>query len=86
MSNDFVFKLSYDARIAAFFDPECLQRGGYILKKFSDGYRYYPLGSHQAHAVKNSKVVELGQHISTFYWSRQSPARNKSNCRIISFK
>lgn len=86
MHNDPVFALSNNARIAAFLDPECLKRGGYILKKFTDGYRYYPIGSKQTYVLKNSKVIELGQHVSTFYWSNPSKDEIPSNCVIIPFK
>lgn len=72
MKSNMFFKFSYDAHIAACFDPECLQRGGYKLMKFSDGYRYYPIGSKRIFVIKNDQVVELGQHMATYFWCVQS--------------
>ncbi|OPX89878.1 MAG: hypothetical protein A4E53_01393 [Pelotomaculum sp. PtaB.Bin104] len=69
MRNDIVYRIAYDAHIAAYLDPECHRRSGYKLKKFEDGYRYYPIGTKKTYIVRNSQVVELGQHISTIYWS-----------------
>ena len=85
MRNDLVFKNSYDAHIAAYFDPESLQKSGYQLKKFIDGYRYYPINKKQAYVIRNSQVVELGQHVSTYYWSGESKFPNQSKCLIIPF-
>ncbi|MEG6615260.1 hypothetical protein V6C27_02305 [Peptococcaceae bacterium 1198_IL3148] len=86
MKTDLVFRLPSNARKKAFFDPDCYQQGGYILKKFSDGYRYFPLGSQQTYVVRNPQLIELGQHVSTFYWwSRQSDVQIQTNCKIISF-
>lgn len=86
MNNDPVFKLPNNARIAAFLDPECFKRGGYILKRFTDGYRYYPIGSKQTYVRRDSEVIELGQHVSTFYWSRPSKDEISTNCIVIPFK
>ncbi|MDO7786622.1 hypothetical protein [Desulforamulus aquiferis] len=71
MVSAIVYKFSYDAHIAACFDPECLRQSGYKLKKFKDGYRYYPIDSNQTYVVRNQQTIELGEHISTFYWSKQ---------------
>lgn len=89
MENKLVFKRPCNARTAAFFDRECFQKGGYILKKFADGYRYFPLGSNQTYVRRNWQVVELGQHVSIFYWSSQIPARSykkRIDCLVIPFK
>lgn len=87
MRNDLVFKNSYDAHISACFDPECLHRNGYKLKKYLDGYRYYPIGIKQTYVIRSSQVVELGQYISTFYWSSgMSNSLNDSECLIIPFR
>lgn len=89
MKVDLVFKHPSNARKEAFFDPECYQKGGYILKKFSDGYRYFPLDSQKTYVIRNSQVVELGQYISTFYWwlrHSETETRSQSNCRVVPFK
>jgi hypothetical protein len=86
MKVDLVFKLPSNARIEAFFDPDCYQQGGYILKKFADGYRYFPLGCQRTYVVRSPHIIELGQHISTFYWwSRQSDTKKQTNCKVIPF-
>ena len=86
MGKDLVFKFSYDAHIAACFDPECLRRSGYKLKKFADGYRYYPIGSKRTFVKRNAQVVELGLHISTYFWCNKSRFRSQSDCSVILFK
>lgn len=86
MRNEMVFKYSYDAHIAACFDPKCLQRSGYKLKKFVDGYRYYPIGRKRTYVIRNSQIVELGQHISTYYWSERLRYRSQFNCLVIQFR
>jgi len=68
MGNKKVFALSYDAQSAAYFDTECINQGGYVLKKFTDGYRYYPLGSKMTYVSRTSNVTEIGIHIFTDYF------------------
>lgn len=86
MGKDVVFRFSYDAHLAACFDLRCLQKSGYKLKKYVDGYRYYPIGSKHTYVIRNPQVIEVGQHVSTYYWSGQRNSRNRFNCLVIPFK
>lgn len=85
MRDVLVFKRSKEALLNAFFDPECHEKRGYNLKKFEDGYRYYPLGCKKTYLIRNTQIFELGQHILTFYWSGQTNSGKRFNCLVIPF-
>ena len=85
MREDLVFKRSREAQLSAFFDPEC-KGSGYKLKKFKDGYRYFPLGNKKTYVIRNAQIAELGQHILTCYWSCHLRTVNEFKCIILPFK
>jgi len=86
MGNKRVFELSYNAQSAACFDTECIRQGGYILKRFTDGYRYFPLGSKTTFVARSENVTEIGVHILTDHFLQPQKFIDKGKkAKVIPF-
>lgn len=63
---DILFKTASEARLEGLCDVKCAFQGGFIVKRFNEGYKYFPLKDKAPYLVRSGKIVELGEYVGTY--------------------
>lgn len=67
MGEENLFKTASEARLKGLCDARCAVRGGFIVKKFAVGYKYFPLGERSPYLAEGNNMAELGEYEGTYY-------------------